>query len=106
MANYYEIQQRQPMVFQAIYDPQQLVISSLQILNDYKSKESGSTSPVDQTLVGMLNFIRSLITHVPSLLSQEQSSIVLKMLVEKCLFNQKSDEYKFHITAHVSTSGL
>lgn len=106
MENYYDVKKNQPFLFQEVFDAKNLTKLGLELLNNYNSAEK-RVQKVDDTLVGLLRIIRCLlISESEEVLTKMERSIVLKMLVEKCLFNQNSIELECHITDQIDLKAI
>jgi len=106
MENYYDVKKNQPFLFQEVFDSKNLTKLGLELLNNYNSAEK-RVQKVDDTLVGLLRIIRCLlISESEEVLTKMERSIVLKMLVEKCLFNQNSIGLECHITDQIDLKAI
>lgn len=87
MGNYYHLKKTSPLVFKELFDPKQLTKFGLELLNEYDSSEKRNQS-IDHTLVGLLKLLRCMLVYeTEDLLTPVERAKVIKMIVEKCLFN-------------------
>jgi len=57
----------------------------------------------DNTLVGLLQFVKIILTNEkPDLLNDDERFIVLSMLLEKCLFSKNNAVITDHITKDIN----